>query len=253
MPVEICRLYENPSLREIGGGLIRPGGLELTKKALAVSALKPGGRLLDIGCGTGAALRYLTDHCGFRAVGIDPSMLLLSEGRAKNPGLPLAGATGTLLPFADRSMDGVLAECSLSVMSDVEEALGECFRVLDSEGALLIHDVYARNPPGAAGLRELPFKSCLTGAVSKEQWIERFEGCGFNVIFWEDHSRALKEFAARLIFEHGRLETFWGCSTETPGLEQGARIQSALFSARPGYFLAVARKAGEPFSARSGR
>jgi ubiquinone/menaquinone biosynthesis C-methylase UbiE len=244
MSPEKCRLYENPSLREMGSGLIRPGGLELTQKTVDLSALPPGARLLDIGCGTGAALRYLIDDRGFRAVGIDPSMVLLAEGLRKNPGLPLAGAAGTLLPFATGSMDAVLAECSLSVISDVTKALDECFRVLEDNGLLLVHDIYARNPSGAAGLPGLPLKSCLTGAVSKEEWIERFHGCGFTLLHWEDHSRSLKEFAARLIFEHGSLETFWGCSTGGPA--QGGTIQSALHSAKPGYFLAVARKTGSP-------
>lgn len=239
----MCRLYENPSLRAMGGGLIRPGGLELTQKAVEISALNPGARLLDIGCGTGAALRYLIDECGFRAVGIDPSQLLLTAGREKNPGIPLAGASATLLPFADRSMDAVVAECSLSVISDVTKALDECFRVLDHEGVVLAHDIYARNPSGVAGLRGLELKSCLTGAVSKEEWLQRFRRCGFTLIYWEDHSRVLKEFAARLIFDHGSLEAFWGCSAF--GLDQ-QQMQSALRSARPGYFLAVARKTGDP-------
>ncbi len=250
---EMCRLYERSSLREMGSGLIRPGGLELTEKAIAVAGLKPGARLLDIGCGTGAALRCLVDHHGVRGVGIDPSMVLLTEGRAKNPGLCLAGASATMLPFADRSMDAVLAECSLSVTDDPETALAESFRVLESDGVLLAHDIYARDPSGAAGLRELELKSCLAGAVSREKWIERLTGCGFTLIYWEDHSRALKEFAARLIFKHGRLETFWGCSIGAAGPEPGTRIQSAVSSAKPGYFLAVAKKADGPPSARSGK
>lgn len=250
---EMCPLYEKSSLREMGSGLIRPGGLGLTEKAIAVAGLKPGARLLDIGCGTGAALRRLVDDHGVRGVGIDPSRVLLTEGRAKNPGLFLAGASATMLPFADSSLDAVLAECSLSVIGEPETALAECFRVLDSGGMLLAHDVYARDPSGAAGLRELGLKSCLAGAVSREKWIERLTGCGFAVIYWEDHSRALKEFAARLIFEHGRLETFWGCSVGASGPEPGARIQSAVSLAKPGYFLAVAKKADGPPSARSGK
>lgn len=244
MSGEICRIYEKPSLREAGDGLIRPGGLELTRKAVVMSALRPGSRLLDIGCGTGAALRYLVENCEFRAVGIDLSRVLLAEGQAKNPGLSLAQASGTRLPFADASMDAVLAECSLSVMEDVQKVLDECSRVLKREGSLLVHDVYARNPLGEAGLRGLPVKSCLTGAVSRKEWIERLEGRGFSVTFWEDHSRALKEFAARLILSHGPLETFWRRSMSTPEIEQGRQIQSAVSCARPGYFLAVAKKAG---------
>ena len=122
---EICSVYENMALHEAGGGLVRPGGLDLTKRAIALAVLAPCSRVLDIGCGTGVALRHLAENCGFRAVGIDLSWLLLSKGHDKRPSLLLARATGTQLPFTDAAMDAVLAECSLSVMEDVEKALDE--------------------------------------------------------------------------------------------------------------------------------
>jgi ubiquinone/menaquinone biosynthesis C-methylase UbiE len=77
------------------------------------------------------------------------------------------------LPFADASLDGILAECSLSVAADIDRVLRECFRVLKSEGLLLIQDVFARPPEGTAGLENLPVRCCLAGAVSREEWLAR--------------------------------------------------------------------------------
>jgi arsenite methyltransferase len=239
---ESCRFFERPILREAGGGLIRPGGLELTQRAIDLSALEPGSVILDMGCGTGATLRYLIESCGLCAFGVDLSTVLLAEGKGRN--LPLARASGSHLPFADLAMDGVLAECSLSVMPDVEKALDECARVLKQDGMLLVHDVYARCPYDGASLRELPVRTCLAGAVSKEEWIERLEGRGFAVVVWEDHSQTLKLFAARLIFSHGSLESFWCGSQSGLEMEEGREIQRAVSSARPGYFLIVAKKIG---------
>lgn len=239
---EICRVYENEALSEAGCGLIRPGGLELTQKAVALSSLCPGSLVLDIGCGTGGALDYLTGKCALRAFGIDLSSMLLALGHEKNSGLLLARASGADLPLADASVDAVLAECSLSVMENVEKVLCECSRVLKQEGFLLVQDVYARSLNGGAGLSQLPVRCCLTGAVSRQEWAERLERSGFVVFFWEDHSLALKEFAARLIFSHGSLETLWRCSNSKPEIEKGREIQCAVSSAKPGYFLAVAKK-----------
>jgi ubiquinone/menaquinone biosynthesis C-methylase UbiE len=190
-----------------------------------------------MGCGTGVALQYLVEECEFCAVGIDVSKALLAEGGAKTPGLLLVRASGSALPFPDESMEAVLAECSLSLM-DAEGALGECWRVLKREGLLLVHDVYARNPHAQLSLQGLPVKCCLTGAVSREQWVARLEARGFAVNLWEDHSHTLKEFAARLIFQHGSLNAFWGSSE----IEDRLKIQCAVSSAKPGYFLAVAKK-----------
>ena len=87
-----------------------------------------------------------------RAFGIDLSSLLLARGHEKNSGLLLARASGADLPLADASVDAVLAECSLSVMENVEKVLCECSRVLKQEGFLLVQDVYARSLNGGAGL-----------------------------------------------------------------------------------------------------
>jgi ubiquinone/menaquinone biosynthesis C-methylase UbiE len=239
---EICPVYERRSVREVGEGLIRPGGLELTKKAIAVAELNPGALILDIGCGTGAALRYLVENCAFRAVGIDLSEVLLAEGRGLDPAATLVRASGMDLPFAGATVDAILAECSLSAMEDVEKALGECRRVLKQGCLLLLHDVYSRCPDSAAGLRGLPFKTCISGAVSREEWIERLETCGFAVTFWEDNSRALVEFTARLVFACGSLEKIWCGSGNTLKTERNREILTSISSSKPGYFLAVAKK-----------
>lgn len=239
---EICRIYERADLRKAGDGSIRPGGLKLTERALAIAALPPGSRVLDMGCGTGMILGYLIHEHRLRGVGIDLSTNLLAEGHRQNPDLPVSQASGTHLPFTDASVDAILAECSLSLMDDLGKALDECARVLKPEGILLAHDVYARRPEGGAKLRGLPLRCCLTGAVSREEWIERIEGRGFEVTFWEDQSQALKEFAARLIFSYGSLESFWCGGRTEGGTEAGREIQQTVTSAKPGYFLVMARK-----------
>lgn len=241
MSGETC-LYENPVLRREGDGLIRPGGLELTRKAVAMCALNPGSKVLDIGCGTGAALRCLSDGCAFRAVGIDLSQVLLAEGRQKDPGLLLVRASGEDLPFADATMDAILAECSLSVMEDVESVLDECARVLKPRGLLIVHDVYARNPDAGERPRRLPVRSCLDGAASRREWLARLEGGGFAVAVWEDHSRALIEFAAKLIFSDDSREIFPRLFAGAPETGQGRAIQCGVSLVKPGYFLAIARK-----------
>ena len=48
----------------------RPGGFELTDRALALARLSAGARVLDVGCGLGASVAHLVDHCGLRAVGL---------------------------------------------------------------------------------------------------------------------------------------------------------------------------------------
>ena len=242
LSTESCRIYEEIGLRELQGGPIRPGGLALTQRAIALSGLPKGSRLLDIGCGAGATIRYLKDACGFDAFGMDPSSLLLAEGAAKHVRIALVRGKGECIPFRDSVLAGVLAECSLSVTEKVEEVLGECWRVLKPGGLLIVNDVYARNPGGVAAVRTLPMECCLVGAVSRDEWASRMEGSGFQVKLWEDHSLALKEFAAQLVFSYGSLEAFW-CRSRTGARQDEIReTQRVVARALPGYFLMIAQR-----------
>jgi arsenite methyltransferase len=237
-----CRIYEQLGQGGRANEPIRPGGLELTARGAALAGWPPGARVLDLGCGAGAALRYLRGQVGPGACGIDPSPVLLGKGRREEAGLPVIQACGEDLPLAAGSLDGVLAECSLSLATDVNRVLRECSRVLKDSGLLLIHDVYTRCPEGLTALGNLPIKCCLAGAVSQEDWLARLAACGFYVMLWEDHSAALKEFAARLIFTYGSLEAFWCRSGDLDRQGEAREIQEAVTRGRPGYFLLLAQK-----------
>jgi arsenite methyltransferase len=236
---EQVRVYEQDSLRQVTGEAIRPGGLELTERALSLCGLPPGARVLDVGCGACATIEHLITHHGLYATGVDPSSHLLQEGRMRNAHLPLLQATGERLPLASNSMDAVLAECTLSLMADMNRALAECHRVLRPGGLLAATDLYARRPDGAPALHRLPLCSCLSGALPRRELLDRLQAHSFEILLWEDHSNALKRFAAQLILTHGSMENFW-CGMLPP--ETGAEeIRQAIAAAHPSYFLLIAR------------
>jgi arsenite methyltransferase len=238
-----CRIYERLGLGELADEPIRPGGLALTTRAVALAGWPPGARVLDLGCGSGAALGYLRGQVGFGACGIDPSAVLLDKGLCRDADLPVIRARGEALPFAAASLDGVLAECSLSLAADVDQVLKECSRVIKDGVFLLIHDVYARKPGAMASLGNLPIRCCLAGAVSQEEWVERLAAHGFRIKLWEDHTHALKEFAVRLIFTYGSLEALWCRSGDLVRQGQAREIHNAVIQSSPGYFLLMAQKA----------
>jgi arsenite methyltransferase len=233
-----CRVYEGPALREVDGGVLRPGGLDLTERAMAICALPPGAWVVDVGCGVGATVEHLIAHYGLIAAGVDPSALLLQVGRQKDASLPLIRSPGERLPVADRSVEAVLAECSLSVMKDPGRALDEFRRVLKPGGTLVVSDLYVRIAGGVSTLRSLPLDSCLSGAVPRPVFEGLMQTHGFEIKLWEDHSAALKRFTAQLILSGGSLESLW-CGTVRPGTGPG-EIRRAIAAARPGYFLSIA-------------
>jgi arsenite methyltransferase len=234
------KVYEKIAATDAAADGIRPGGLELTERALAWGRFRPHSLILDVGCGTGVTAAWLTLIHGFSAIGIDTSSALLSQGRMKNPGLAFIRAPGEKLPFADESADGIIAECSLSVMNDPGVTLDEFRRVLKIGGRLILSDVYARNPKGAHQLKQIPPACCLRGAISKEDLVTELANRRFRIDLWEDHSDQLARFAARLIFSYGSMNGFWlQSSGKQIDVEE---IRRAVYNAKPGYYLLIAQK-----------
>ncbi len=226
------RLYEQAPLLQVSGETIRPGGLALTDHALGLCALAAGSRVIDVGCGQGASVAHLITRHSLRAVGVDPSRMHVQAGKQRCSSLPILQAAGEALPFADHTFDAVLMECTLSLM-EADRALSEAARVLRENGVLIITDMVARDPDGIEALRDLPIRSCIVGAVTRAELAARLQAHGFTIRVWEDHTDALKVFAARLIWEHGSLDQFWTCAVN----HDGAAVRS-----KPGYCLVIAQK-----------
>jgi arsenite methyltransferase len=228
--------YETGRITEEDDGVFRPGGLALTARAIALAGLEAGTTVIDLGCGAGTTTRYLRT-LDIDAIGVDFGR---SSDAAAKQGLdsyPYVVASAEELPFPDGSVDGVMAECSLSLMHNQDRVLAECARVLKDGGGLMVSDLYARQPDAIAKVRALG-RSCASGMIVREELVARLTEHGFAVDVWEDHSKDLRECAARYILEHGTLEGLWKCDGE----DSAETIQNAMRAARAGYFLLVATR-----------
>jgi ubiquinone/menaquinone biosynthesis C-methylase UbiE len=98
---------------------------------LALSAVPAPGRVLDVGCGTGALLRRLAARLPeAELAGLDPAPRMLAEARKRLNGVRLEQGVAERLPFADASFDLVVSVLSFDHWSDQELGLAECARVL---------------------------------------------------------------------------------------------------------------------------
>lgn len=223
------------------GDAIRPGGLELTDRALAFCSLPPGSWVLDVGCGPGATLGYLIDH-ELVAVGLDTCALFLRAARQCHVQPALAQAEGERLPLAGRTVDAVLAECSLSALGSADWALAEFVRVLKPGGKLVVSDLYLRRPEGVDALRRLPLAGCLARAWTRQELADRLHALGLHLLLWEDRSADLKRLTAQLILAGGRLEELWCPAGSADARPDPTEMKWTISAAGPGYFLLVAER-----------
>lgn len=100
------------------------------------AVLKPGARVLDAGCGTGALSRQMLTVCP----AIDLTMLDLSgEMLARTGDLPGTRLQGSVLglPFADDSFDIVVSAWVIETVPDPLTAVTELLRVLAPDGLVV--------------------------------------------------------------------------------------------------------------------
>lgn len=105
------------------------------RQILRLLAIKPGERLLDVGCGIGYLSSLARSH-GAEIVGIDMSHQALRHAREQVEGrFAVAGAGG--LPFATGSFDKVIFADVIEHVPDDHQALAEIVRVA-KQGARIV-------------------------------------------------------------------------------------------------------------------
>jgi ubiquinone/menaquinone biosynthesis C-methylase UbiE len=112
------------------------------RETVARLSLRPGIRVLDLGCGTGLLLREIetTVRSAF-AAGLDVSREMLTVARGVSPS-NVAFVRGDVhhLPWSSESFDLVVSSSSFHYWATPLTALGEIARVLAPDGRLVITD-----------------------------------------------------------------------------------------------------------------
>ena len=123
------------------------GAARLHRRLVEAAGLRPGSRVLEIGCGTGnLALLAKKRQPEAVVVGLDPDVAALAQARrkARRRDLDVQWDSGsaTQLPYPDGSVDRVLSSLMLHHVPEGEkvQALREVRRVLTADGELHLAD-----------------------------------------------------------------------------------------------------------------
>lgn len=230
-------LYKTAALQQLTGPVLRPGGLGLTRESALQCGLEPGDRVLDVGCGYGAAVKMLANDFFLDAWGVDSDLDLLKF----YPKTPVIQAKAQTLPFRSNSFRCLLCECVLSLTQDMGATLVEFERVLEPGGMLVLCDIHIRGKGYCNQLKNIPLACGFRQARDKKEMQELIRGAGFKNQQWEDISFLLNQLAGQAVFDHGSLENFWAgvfggkCSPASQTCE-------TIRASRPGYFRVIARK-----------
>lgn len=199
--------------------LKRPGGFIITERAISLCSFPAGAKILDLGCGSGATAGYLTKNYRFDTYGIDKCL----EQELSSEKLLKTSAND--LPFNDGFADGIIMECSFSLMENPAEVLKECFRTLNEKGILIITDMYALG-------ESAKLTGCLGRVEIKEDIISLLEENLFNIEHFEDYTHLLQTMWGQMILDKGAESFYCGLGVSPDVLKK----------VKCGYFLLTATK-----------
>lgn len=133
-----------------------------TGNPFSLGAIRPGERVVDIGCGAGidsliaARMVGATGH----TIGVDMTPAMLEKARSSADAMDLENVEfqrgyGEKLPVEDGWADVVISNGVLNLMPDKAAALQEMARVLRPGGRLQIADIMVSKPVGEGAKRKI--------------------------------------------------------------------------------------------------
>jgi SAM-dependent methyltransferase len=112
-------------------------GAQLAAGLLDVAEIRPGHRVLDVGCGPGPLTRALADRAGGGNIAaVDPSPEFVEACRARVPGADVRVGSAERLPFSSGTFDATLAQLVVQLMEDRDAGVAEMIRVTRPGGVV---------------------------------------------------------------------------------------------------------------------
>jgi len=166
--------------------------LDITEKTIRLMNLRPGERVLDLGCGSGWATRLLARLVsdgpqGFgQVVGIDVSDEMIRQARTASKdfdNILYVWGSAEKIPWEENFFDKMLSVESFYYYPDQDRALMEIFRVMAPRGRLFILiNLYKDNQYSLQWVDKLKVKVHVRSA---EEYVELLQKHAFENVEWK--------------------------------------------------------------------
>ncbi|GJM93469.1 hypothetical protein PR202_ga10027 [Eleusine coracana subsp. coracana] len=182
--------------RIFGEGYVSTGGVETTKEFVDKLDLKPGHKVLDVGCGIGGGDFYMAENYDAHVVGIDLSINMISFaleraiGRKCSVEFEVADCTTKIYP--DNTFDVIYSRDTILHIQDKPSLFKSFFKWLKPGGKVLISD-YCRCP-----------------GKPSEEFAAYIKQRGYDLHDVEAYGQMLKNAGFRDVIAEDRTDQFLG-------------------------------------------
>lgn len=171
---------------------------------LAMASVSEGEIVVDLGCGGGLDVFLAAKRVGptGKAIGIDmtPEMLQRARSGAAKLGLQNVEfhlATIDQLPLPEDSVDCVISNCVINLVSDKAAVFREILRVLKPGGRVAVSDIALKQVlPEKIKQSFEAYVGCISGAILIEEYRQQMLDAGFESVVVTDTGADLNAYAA---------------------------------------------------------
>lgn len=118
-------------------------------------------KVLDVGCGNGYFLKYVSLTRDWELFGVDQSEKAIEVARSRVPEAQLFTADVEKLPFRDNGFDIVFCMETLEHLSRPERAINEMKRVVRPGGKIVVQVPYKDDIPSSEHVRQFDSESIV--------------------------------------------------------------------------------------------
>lgn len=170
---------------------------------LALSTIKEGNIVLDLGSGAGFDAFLAAKKVGKtgRVIGVDMTEEMILRARKsalkyKYENVEFKLGDIEKLPIENNSIDVIISNCVINLAPNKDKVFSEGYRVLKENGKMFLSDIVliGELTNEQRSNKEL-LTGCVAGALKKEDYIEKIKKAGFSVkILGEDKNISKKQY-----------------------------------------------------------
>lgn len=197
----------------------------------------PGEMVLDIGCGAGLdsilASKAVGTYGTVLATDLTTRMLELSKRNSQDlklKNLEFIRCDAENLPFLEKSVHHVIANCSINLMPNKRKVLEEAHRVIKETGQVTFSDILSTVPLPEEFKKNVElWAACIAGVVTEESFLQGLEAAGFKSIRVLD--RKIFHYGAK---DTARISKFFGERSDLASsiLDLENRVETVIVQAQ---------------------
>lgn len=168
---------------------------------VAMSKIKEGDVVLDLGCGAGFDCFLASKRVGDsgKVIGVDMTKEMIEKAKANAEKLRIKNVEFILgeiedLPIKDDTIDVIITNCVVNLTPDKLRTFKEAYRVLKEGGKIYLSDIVLleelsekqRNNKGL-------LSGCVAGALLKDDYLEKIRNAGFKVNILSENKEISKQ------------------------------------------------------------